>query len=146
MKRKIKFDDLVRVMHRLRAPGGCPWDRKQTHNSLLKYLIEESQEVVEAVKKKDWFNLEEELGDILLQVLFHSELARERGDFDITDVMATLKSKLVGRHPHVFGKGKKENLTAEDVLDRWDDLKAKEKAKRLAARSRRSKSSRTRPR
>jgi tetrapyrrole methylase family protein/MazG family protein len=139
MKRKTTFNDLVKVMHRLRAPGGCPWDRQQTHESLLKYLKEESKEVVEAVRKKDWLNLEEELGDILLQVLFHAELASERGAFDISDVLATLKSKLIGRHPHVFGKGKKDKLTAQDVLNRWDALKKTEKAKRMAARARRIK-------
>ncbi len=133
-KKKTTFKELVQVMARLRGPGGCPWDRKQTHQSLLKYLKEESEEVVEAVRKKDWINLEEELGDILLQVLFHSQLAAERGEFTIHDVLATLKSKLIGRHPHVFGRGKKEKLTAQDVLDRWDELKMKEKAKRMAER------------
>ncbi len=132
-QRKItRFEDLIRVMHKLRAPGGCPWDQEQTHQSLLKYLKEESEEVVEAVRKKDWLNLEEELGDVLLQVLFHSELAAERGDFTIHDVLATLKSKLIGRHPHVFGRGQKEKLTAQDVLKRWDELKKKEKEGRMA--------------
>ncbi len=114
-------------MARLRAPGGCPWDREQTHNSLLKYLKEETQEVCEAVKKKDWDNLQEELGDVLLQILFHSNIARERGAFDITDVQTTLKNKLVRRHPHVFSKGKKENLTAAEVKRRWKLIKRHEK-------------------
>lgn len=117
-------------MHRLRAPGGCPWDRKQTHASLLKYLKEESREVEQAVKKKDWDNLKEELGDVLLQVLFHSEIAAERGAFTIDDVMRILKHKLIHRHPHVFGKHKNEKWTAQDVLDRWDQIKAQEKALR----------------
>ena len=136
-RKRTSFKDLVRVMHKLRAPDGCPWDRKQTHQSLLKYLKEESLEVGEAVQKKDWVNLEEELGDVLLQVLFHSELAAERGEFTIHDVLSTLQSKLIGRHPHVFGRGKKEKLTAQDVLDRWDELKKKEKTQRMAERIRR---------
>ena len=132
-KRKATFEELVKIMAKLRAPGGCPWDREQTHESLLKYLKEESEEVVQAVKNNDMENLEEELGDILLQVLFHSNMARERGDFDIYDVLTTLKSKLVGRHPHVFGKGKKEKLTAQQVKDQWDELKARERAQRKKA-------------
>jgi tetrapyrrole methylase family protein/MazG family protein len=130
-KKRTTFEDLVKVMVRLRGPGGCPWDREQTHQSLLKYIKEEANEVRLAVKKKDWENLKEELGDVLLQVLFHSELARERGDFDVYDVLAVLKSKLVGRHPHVVGKGKKEKLSAKDVLNRWDKLKKREKESRL---------------
>src|SRR5258706_6732164 len=117
-KNKTPFDELVRIMARLRAPGGCPWDRKQTHQSLLKYLKEEAGEVSKAVRKKDWENLKEELGDVLLQILFHSEIAEERGDFNIDDVLEVLKKKLIRRHPHVFGKGKKENLTAEEVKRR----------------------------
>src|SRR4051812_12652853 len=100
--KKTSFDDLIRIMARLRGPGGCPWDRKQTHESLLKYLKEESLETAQAVRKKDWLNLEEELGDILLQVLFHAQLAAEKKRFTVHDVLDTLKSKLVGRHPHVF--------------------------------------------
>ncbi len=114
-------------MAKLRAPGGCPWDREQTHASLLRYLKEEANEVCDAVKKKDWDNLQEELGDVLLQILFHSNIARERGAFDITDVMTTLRNKLVRRHPHVFGKGKKENLTAAEVKRRWKLIKQSEK-------------------
>ncbi len=124
-------------MARLRGPGGCPWDREQTHESLLKYLKEESQETIDAVRKKDWFNLEEELGDVLLQVLFHAQLAAEKKRFTIHDVLHTLKSKLVGRHPHVFANKKGEKLTSQDVLDRWDDLKAAEKKERLARRRKR---------
>src|SRR6059058_3019630 len=119
-KKWATFEELVKIMARLRAPRGCPWDREQTHESLLKYLKEESKEVAEAVKKKDWDNLEEELGDILLQVLFHSQLAAEKKHFTIHDVLATLKSKLVGRHPHVFANKNGEKLSAQDVLNRWD--------------------------
>lgn len=141
MKRaqKTTFPQLVKIMARLRAPGGCPWDRAQTHSSLLKYLREETEEVCEAVAKNDMENLQEELGDILLQVLFHSNLARERGDFSIDDVMHTLKTKLVVRHPHVFGKGKnKEVLTPDEVKRRWGLIKEREREKKRAALSRKN--------
>lgn len=131
--KKTTFPELVKIMARLRAPGGCPWDREQTHASLLRYLKEESKEVCDAVKKKDWKNLQEELGDVLLQILFHSNIARERGEFDIKDVMTTLRNKLIRRHPHVFGKGKKENLTAAEVKRRWKKIKEKEKGLSLRA-------------
>ncbi len=124
------MSELVRVMHKLRAPGGCPWDREQTHASLLKYLREESREVSRAVKNEDWDNLKDELGDVLLQVLFHADIASEAGHFDINDVFKTLKSKLVRRHPHVFGKGKKEKLTSDEVVRRWKIIKAAEKRRR----------------
>lgn len=122
--------DLIRAMHKLRAPGGCPWDREQTHSSLLKYLKEESREVARAVRRKDWENLKDELGDVLLQVLFHSELASEAGRFDIHDVFANLKAKLVRRHPHVFGRGRKEKLTPAEVVQRWNIIKAQEKRRK----------------
>lgn len=118
-------------MAKLRAPGGCPWDREQTHASLLKYLKEESEEVVQAVRKEDWENLKEELGDVLLQILFHSQIASERKAFDINDVLALLKHKLVRRHPHVFDKKNHSNIkTADDVRREWKQIKAKEKAGR----------------
>ncbi len=126
-KPKASFSELVDIMHTLRAPGGCPWDREQTHGKLLKYLREESGEVARAVRRKDWANLEEELGDLLLQVLFHAELAHEAGRFSIQDVMGTLKSKLIRRHPHVFGKAKGKRLSASDVLRNWNRIKAAEK-------------------
>ncbi|MCB4756887.1 MAG: hypothetical protein LHV69_07650 [Elusimicrobia bacterium] len=125
--RKTTFNDLVAVMARLRAPGGCPWDRAQTHRSLLKYLKEETKEVFDAVAKNDFKNLREELGDILLQILFHSDMAREEGHFTIDDVLEVLKRKLVHRHPHVFGKSRKEKLTPADVKRRWATLKLMEK-------------------
>jgi tetrapyrrole methylase family protein/MazG family protein len=123
---KKNFDDLVKLMNRLRGPGGCPWDREQTHKSLKPYLIEETYEVIEAIDEKSTDMLREELGDLLLQVVFHSELARERGDFDVYDVIEELNNKLVSRHPHVFGET--EAKTAEDVLAQWHRLK-KEEAK-----------------
>jgi tetrapyrrole methylase family protein/MazG family protein len=140
LKKKTNFSELVKIMAKLRAPGGCPWDRAQTHESLLKYLKEEAQEVCEAVEKKDWENLEEELGDILLQVLFHSNMARERGDFDINDVLGTLKLKLITRHPHVFGKDAgKEELTPDEVKRRWNIIKEEERAKKRKKKERREK-------
>jgi len=124
------MSELVRMMHTLRSPGGCPWDAEQTHESLLKYLREESEEVVHAVRAGDWDNLKDELGDVLLQVLFHAELAAESGRFDINDVFEALKSKLIRRHPHVFGPGKKEKLTPAEVARRWKIIKAQEKKSR----------------
>ena len=124
------MNDLIGTMHKLRAPGGCPWDREQTHATLVKYLKEESQEVALAVRKKDWENLKEELGDVLLQVLFHSDIAREAGRFDIHDVFTCLRAKLVRRHPHVFGKGRKEKLTSAEVLRQWNIIKAQEKRRK----------------
>jgi MazG family protein len=123
------FDELVAVMARLRAPGGCPWDREQTYASLAQYLVEETYETFEAIQEADQTgetaNLREELGDILLQVVFHSTIAAERGDFTIDEVVEGVTQKLVLRHPHVFGD---ENLeTATDVLNNWDTLKANER-------------------
>ena len=114
-------------MAKLRAPGGCPWDRAQTHRSLLRYLGEESAEVARAVRRGDSANLKEELGDLLLQILFHSDIAKEAGRFDIYDVLTVLRDKLKRRHPHVFGPGPKERLTPAEVLRRWNLIKASEK-------------------
>jgi tetrapyrrole methylase family protein/MazG family protein len=123
------FDDLVRIMARLRGPGGCPWDRRQTHRSLLRYLREESREVEQAVRRGDHENLREELGDLLLQILFHSQIAGEKGRFTIRHVVRDLGRKLVRRHPHVFG-GAEKLRTAGQVVARWDELKKREKAMR----------------
>jgi len=124
-----KFDELVAVMARLRAPGGCPWDREQTYASLAQYLLEEAYETFEAIQEADQTgdttNLEEELGDLLLQVIFHSTIGAEKGDFTIDDVAGGVTQKLVLRHPHVFGDEKLER--AQDVLDNWDTLKANER-------------------
>jgi MazG family protein len=124
-----KFDELVSVMARLRAPGGCPWDREQTYASLSQYLLEETYETFDAIHEADetgdTANLREELGDLLLQVVFHSTIAAERGDFTIDQVAAGVTQKLVLRHPHVFGDTKLEK--AQDVLDNWDELKANER-------------------
>src|ERR1039458_5369637 len=102
------FEDLVAVQARLRAPGGCPWDREQTHATLKTYLIEEAYEVLDALENGDARGLAEERGDLLLQVLFHADLAREAGSFDISDVIAGIHDKMVRRHPHVFGDVKAE--------------------------------------
>lgn len=126
-----KFDELVAVMERLRAPGGCPWDREQTYASLSQYLLEESYEAFDAIQRADatgdTTDLQEELGDVLLQVIFHSTIGRERGDFTIDEVCAGVSQKLVLRHPHVFGDAEMER--AQDVLDNWDKLKADERAR-----------------
>jgi nucleoside triphosphate diphosphatase len=119
------FEDLVAVQSRLRAPGGCPWDREQTHSTLRTYLIEESYEVLDAIERASPPELAEELGDLLLQVLFHADLARETGAFDISDVITGIHGKMIRRHPHVFGDVTAE--TAGEVLKNWAQLKAKEK-------------------
>lgn len=124
------FKDLVKIMERLLGKDGCPWDRHQTHGTLLKYLREEAGEVARAVRKEDWENLEEELGDVLLQVVFHSALARRAGRFSIRDVIGTLNAKLVRRHPHVFGAGSGTLSTPGQVLVEWDKIKKREKAQR----------------
>ena len=118
-------------MERLRAPGGCPWDREQTFDSIKAYTLEEAYEVLEAIDNRDWDELTGELGDLLLQVLFYSEMAKEQGTFTIDEVLERLSKKLVDRHPHVFGDVKAE--TSSDVLRNWEALKAEEKKKRLEA-------------
>ena len=126
-----RFERAVAIMERLRAPGGCPWDREQTFDSIKAYTLEEAYEVLEAIDNRDWDELTGELGDLLLQVLFYSEMAKEQGTFTIDEVLERLAKKLVDRHPHVFGDVKAE--TASDVLRNWEALKAEEKKKRLEA-------------
>jgi MazG family protein len=123
-----KFDELVSVMARLRAPGGCPWDREQTYESLAPYLLEEAFESFDAIHEATEGkpeNLREELGDLLLQIIFHSQIAEELGDFTIEDVCTTIAEKMILRHPHVFGDVKFN--TANDVLVNWDELKRAER-------------------
>jgi len=124
------FDELIAVMTRLRAPGGCPWDAEQTYASLAQYLLEECYETFDAIQEADQTgdtaNLREELGDVLLQVVFHSTIAIEKGDFTIDEVVKGVTEKLILRHPHVFGE--KELKTADDVLRNWDELKKAERA------------------
>lgn len=119
-----KFEELKRVMHRLRGPDGCPWDREQSHSSLQPYLIEEAYEVLEAIDSSDDRKLAEELGDLLLQIVFHSQIAQEEGRFDIEEVIAGIIEKLKRRHPHVFGHKKVKD--SRDVLIGWEKVKQKE--------------------
>jgi MazG family protein len=116
---------LKQVVARLRAPDGCPWDREQTHMSLRSALVEECHEVIEAIEKADDANLQEELGDILLHVVMHSQMAGERGAFSFEDVTTTVSEKMVRRHPHVFGDTSAAN--SEEVLTQWDQIKRREK-------------------
>jgi MazG family protein len=124
-----RFERAVGIMERLRAPGGCPWDREQTFDSIKPYTLEETYEVLEAIDNRDWSELAGELGDLLLQVLFYSEMAEEQGSFSIDDVLDRLSKKLVDRHPHVFGDAKAD--TAAEVKRNWDALKDEERRKRL---------------
>jgi ATP diphosphatase len=124
-----RFERAVGIMAKLRAPGGCPWDREQTFDSIKPYTLEEAYEVVEAIDKRDWDELVGELGDLLLQVLFYSEMAQEDGKFTINEVLDTLSNKLINRHPHVFGDVVAE--TSGQVLRNWEAIKAEEKKKRL---------------
>jgi len=128
-----RFERAVQIMARLRAPGGCPWDREQTFDSIKSYTLEETYEVLEAIDNRDWPELTGELGDLLLQVLFYSEIAQEQGHFSIDDVLDRLSNKLVDRHPHVFGEVKAD--TPAEVLRNWEALKAEEKRKRLERRA-----------
>lgn len=125
---KKLFDDLVETFAILRGPNGCPWDKKQTHESLIKNMREESEELVAAIEKKDVANMKEELGDVLLQVLLHAQIAKEEGFFTIDDVMQGLYDKLHRRHPHVFGDHAKA-ASPEEALAVWKEMKKKEKAK-----------------
>ena len=123
---------LVEVMDRLRSPGGCPWDAEQTHESLVKYLLEESYEFIDSVDAKDREGMREELGDVLLQVYFHSRIAQDHptDPFSIEDVARSIADKLIRRHPHVF-EGLQVSGT-EEIIDNWDEIKAKEKGRTSA--------------
>ncbi len=120
-----KFQRLVEIMERLRAPGGCPWDREQTFDTIKPYLLEETYEVMDAIDARDWSALSEELGDLMLQAVFFAQLASEQGSFRIEDSIDAINEKLVRRHPHVFGNGTAK--TPADVKRRWDEIKAEEK-------------------
>jgi MazG family protein len=126
-----RFERAVAIMARLRAPGGCPWDREQTFDTIKPYTLEETYEVLEAIDNRDWHELTGELGDLLLQILFYSEMAQEQGTFSIDDVLDRLSTKLIDRHPHVFGDVQAE--TSSEVVRNWEAIKAEEKKKRLAA-------------
>jgi MazG family protein len=119
------FARLVEIMARLRSPEGCPWDREQTFDTIKPYLLEESYEVMDAIDARDWKELPEELGDLLLQVVFFSQMASEAGHFSVTDALEAINAKLIRRHPHVFAGG--DAKTAADVTRKWDEIKAAEK-------------------
>jgi ATP diphosphatase len=133
------FEEAVAIMARLRAPGGCPWDREQSFDSIRKYTLEETYEVFDAIERRNWADLKEELGDLLLQVLFYSEMASEAGDFTIAEVIEGLNQKLVRRHPHVFGDEAAaaagnvaqglttDGIDAKQVLRNWEHIKQLEK-------------------
>ncbi len=125
IKNSYNVQDLLEIMRILRAPGGCPWDAEQTHESIKKNLIEETYEVIEAINKKDKELLCEELGDLLMQVVFHAQMEQETGAFDFNDVADGVCKKLVERHPHVFGEVKISGV--DDVLTNWDAIKMKTK-------------------
>ncbi len=125
-----KLDELIAVLERLRAPGGCAWDREQTHQSLVQYLVEETYELVDAIEIGDRDELIEELGDVLYQVIFHSDIAAEAGKFTLEDVAAHMTAKMIGRHPHVFGDATAE--TAADVIGVWEAVKKIEKSGRTS--------------
>jgi tetrapyrrole methylase family protein/MazG family protein len=127
------FADLVALQSRLLAPNGCPWDREQTHESLRTYLIEEAYEVLDALESGDADKFAEELGDLLLQIIFHSALASQAGRFDVSDVIERVHTKMVRRHPHVFGNDKAG--TASQVLKNWEQLKAEERRAERAGKS-----------
>lgn len=138
----VSFEEAVTIMHRLRAPGGCPWDREQTFDSIRKYTLEETYEVFDAIERRDWADLKSELGDLLLQVLFYAEMGDEAGYFTMSDVIKSLNQKLIRRHPHVFGeepsaaagnlvKGLDVNaIDAPGVLRNWEEIKEQEVAQK----------------
>ena len=119
------IDELRRTIARLRGPGGCPWDQEQTHQSLARCLIDECSELLDTIDRLDMPHMREELGDVLIQVIFHAQLAEEAGHFNLEDVAREVNEKLVRRHPHVFGTGKLE--TSEQVMKQWEEIKAEEK-------------------
>ena len=119
------MDDLRQTMARLRGPNGCPWDQEQTHASLVRCLIDEASELIDTIDRGDYPHMREELGDVLIQVVFHACLAEEKGQFNFEDVAHDINEKLIRRHPHVFGAGKLE--TSEQVIAKWEEIKATEK-------------------
>jgi len=122
-----RFERAIAIMERLRAPGGCPWDREQTFDSIKPYTLEETYEVLEAIDNRDWQELAGELGDLLLQVLFYAEMAKEQSSFSMDDVLDRLSDKLINRHPHVFGDVKVD--TSAEVKRNWEALKVEERKK-----------------
>lgn len=135
-KERYSIEDFIQVVEELRGENGCPWDKKQTHESLIPCLLEESGEVVEAIEKKDTLNLEEELGDVLLQVVMHARIAEEHGDFDFSDVVDGVCKKMIRRHPHVFGdaafESREEQLSSWRKIKELEKIEKKRKARELA--------------
>ncbi len=124
-KDRYGFEDLVEIMAILRSPEGCPWDREQTHESIRNNFLEEVYEAVDAIDHKDTANLREELGDVMMQVVFHAQIAREEGLFGLEDVLDEVCQKLIRRHPHIFGTVSAN--TSQEVLKNWDAIKRQEK-------------------
>src|SRR5256886_4199908 len=127
------FEKLVALQKRLRAPNGCPWDREQTHSTLRTYLIEEAYEVLDALESGEDAKFAEEMGDLLLQIVFHSQIASEEGRFTVSDVIREVHDKMVRRHPHVFGANRAKD--SAEVLKNWEQIKARERRKKNAERS-----------
>jgi len=123
-KPQKKFNELVKIVHRLRAPKGCPWDRVQTHATLKPYMVEEVYEALEAIDSKDHKKLAEELGDMLLHIVMQAEMGREKKEFTIDDVISSISAKMIRRHPHVFSNKKARSV--EEVWKRWEEIKSKE--------------------
>ncbi|MDI6892321.1 MAG: nucleoside triphosphate pyrophosphohydrolase [Actinomycetota bacterium] len=128
---KYTFDSLLEIMARLRGPSGCLWDKEQTHQSIKQHLIEEAYEVVDAIDRKDFAHLKEELGDLLLQVVFHAQIASDEGKFDIGDILEDITTKLVRRHPHIFGDVKVSS--SREVVENWESIKRGESGRSLLA-------------
>ena len=123
--KKYSFEDLLNIIEKLRSPGGCPWDIEQTHESIKNAMIEESYEVIEAIDEKDSAKMADESGDLLLQVVFHAQIGKENGEYDIDDVIDAVCEKMIHRHPHVFGNV--QAGTAEEVLENWDKIKREDR-------------------
>ncbi len=122
------LEDFKKIIARLRAEDGCPWDKVQTHQTLKEAMLEEAYEAVDAIEKNDIQNLKEELGDVLLQVVFHSQIEEEKGNFDLSDVITAISEKMITRHPHIFAKEKAD--TPQEVLQNWEQIKKKENTSR----------------
>ena len=129
LNKKRDFYDFYKILERLRGEDGCPWDRAQTHESLKPHLIEEAYEALEAIDTKNGAKMADELGDVLLQIVMHSLIGKENGEFDIYDVTEAASEKMVSRHPHIFGSESAE--TSEEVLELWDEIKKKERGEKL---------------
>ena len=130
---KYNFDDLCRIIERLRGKGGCPWDAEQTHESIKKCMVEEAYEAVEAIESGDMSKVYDELGDLLLQVVMHAQIAKESGEFDMDDITNAVCTKMIRRHPHVFGDTKVKD--SDEVLDNWEEIKKAEKGESKASES-----------